>query len=419
MFRNRFKEPIKFIPLLSGLGIKAIAPSDFVFMDSVFTREEVRAAVWESDGDKSPGPDRYNFRFLQECWEFLEDDIFRFASEFHKTTKLPKSITASFIALIPKNLNPQCLNEYRSICLAGFLYKILSKILANRLKKVLPSVISHSQSGFVSGRQILDGVLALNEVIDLAKKEKKECFIFKADYQQAYDCVNWDILRSLFQKLGFGSNWCRWMEACIFNSSMSILVNGSPTQDFWAERGLSQGDPLSPFLFTLVVEILAGLVKKVETLCMFEGFIINTEVDVKILQFADDTIILGSGCWNYLRSIKSIFRGFELISGLKVNFFKSKIFGVNIKEESMEGASQFLCCCRDELPFKFLDISVGSNPRRCETWNPILQSLKKKLSNWKAGFLSIGGRVTLLNSVLSSIPIYTLSFYLIKEIIQI
>lgn len=109
---------------------------------------------------------------------------------------------------------------------------------------------------------------------------------------------------------------------------------------------------------------------------------------------------------------KSIFRGFDLISGLKVNFFKRNFFSVNVKEEFMAGPSQFLCCYSDELSFKFLGIYVGSNPKRCGTWNLVIQSLKKKLSNWKARLLSIGGRVTMLNSVLSSIPIYTMSFYI-------
>lgn len=107
---------------------------------------------------------------------------------------------------------------------------------------------------------MLDEVLALNEIIEHARKDKKECFIFKVNFQQTYDCVNWGFLRSLFQHFGFGEKWCNWMETCVFNSSMSILINGSLTKDFWVERGLRQGDSLSPFLFTLVAEGLAILV---------------------------------------------------------------------------------------------------------------------------------------------------------------
>lgn len=133
---------------------------------------------------------------------------------------------------------------------------------------------------------------------------------------------------------------------------------------------------------------------------------------------------MGIGKWTNLRSIKSIFKGFELILGFKVNFFKSKIYGVNLQEDFMCGASYFLCCCRGVLSFKFLGMSVGPNPMRCESWVPIVQSLKQKLSTWKAWFLSIGGRVILLNFVLASIPIYIMSFYkvsvkVVKDIIRI
>lgn len=115
-------------------------------------------------------------------------------------------------------------------------------------------IISPCQTAFVPGRQILDGVVVLNEIIDMSSREKREFLILKVDFEQAYDCVNWNHQRKMLTNFGFGSKWGRWMEACVFNSSMSILVNGSPSRDFKVERGLRQGDPQSPFLFTLVTE---------------------------------------------------------------------------------------------------------------------------------------------------------------------
>lgn len=132
---------------------------------------------------------------------------------------------------------------------------------------------------------------------------------------------------------------------------------------------------------------------------------------MRILQFADDMVLVGTRSWANLWSIKAIFRGFGLISGLKVNFCKSKIFGINVPEDFLNRASQFLCCSRDILPFKFLGIFVGLNPRRCNSWTSVVCNLKQKLSTWKARMISIGGWVTLLNSVLSNIPVITMSFY--------
>jgi hypothetical protein len=124
----------------------------------------------------------------------VKKDLMNFLAEFHEKATLPKVVTASFFTLIPKKDHPQDLFDYRPICLIGSLYKILSKILANRLKKVLGKLISSCQSAFLPQRQILDGLLVLNEVIDLAKRRKDNCPLFKVDFERAYDTVSWGFL---------------------------------------------------------------------------------------------------------------------------------------------------------------------------------------------------------------------------------
>ncbi|RZB71032.1 LINE-1 retrotransposable element ORF2 protein [Glycine soja] len=337
---------------------------------------------------------------------------------------LPKAITASFLALIPKVNSPQNLKEYRPICLIGCLYKILSKVLASRLKKVIAKLISPCQSAFISGRQILDGVLMINEVVDLAKRRKDECLLFKVDFEKAYDSVSWSFLTYMLNKMGFDKRWIGWIQACVFSSSMSVLVNGSPTDEFTAHKGLRQGDPLSPFLFLIVAQGLSGLVQKASQVGNFDGYQVADGLNLSLLQFADDTILLGKGSWKNLWSIKTIFRSFELVSGLRVNFHKSKLIGLNINEGFLESASIFLSCCMTLIPFKFLGVPVGANPRRRSTWKPVVDSMRAKLSCWRGRNLSIGGKVTLINSVLSSLPLYFFSFFkapkvVIKELTQI
>ncbi|PNX71591.1 cysteine-rich receptor-like protein kinase, partial [Trifolium pratense] len=212
----------------------------------------------------------------------LSEGFIHQGDEFHEKVALPKVVTASFFILIPKKDHPQDLFDYRPICLIGSLYKILSKVLANRLKKVLGKLISSYQSAFLPQRQILDGVLVLNEVIDLAKRRKDNCLLVKVDFERAYDTINW----------GFSEGWLKWMRACIFESSISILVNGRPIEDFKVGRGLHQGDPLSPFLFLIVVG-LASMVKKAVDVVRLRGFKVNANLHFQLLQFADDTIIMG------------------------------------------------------------------------------------------------------------------------------
>lgn len=142
-------------------------------------------------------------------------------------------------------------------------------------------------------------------------------------------------------------------------------------------------------------------------------------VEYNILQFADDTILVGDGSWHNLWSIKALLRGFELVSELSVNFIKSKLYGLNISNDFIQSASHFLSCFMDYILFKFVGIPVGFNHRRIATWRPIVDNLKKKLCSWKGKFLPFVGRVSLINSVLSNLPIYFLCFFrALKKVVK-
>ncbi|XP_058762006.1 uncharacterized protein LOC131635401 [Vicia villosa] len=221
-----------------------------------------------------------------EMWKkmYIKENLLRQKSrDFHKYGRLSKAIISSFLTLIPKCDNPLGLDEFRPICLVGCVYKVISKLLASRLKRVLDPIVSVNQSAFVPGRLLLDGVLVANEVVDHAKKSKQKCLMFKVDFEKAYDSVSWIYLKSVMNRMGFGIRWMKWMDATVFSSWMSVLVNGSATRDFKVDRGLRQGDPLSPFLFVLAAEGLAGLVNKVLFAGEYCGYKMGRECVVDLL----------------------------------------------------------------------------------------------------------------------------------------
>ena len=201
--------------------------------------------MWDCGSDKSPGPDGLNFKFIKSFWHTMKSDILRFLDVFYANGRFPKGCNASFIALIPKKADPQALNDYRPISLIGCVYKIVSKMLANRLKKVMPFIIDERQSAFIRGRHLLHSVIIANEVVEEAKRSQKSCLVFKVDYEKAYDSVSWEFLKYMLVRLGFYPKWIHWMEGCLSSASVSILVNGSPSAEFTPQRGLRQGDPLA------------------------------------------------------------------------------------------------------------------------------------------------------------------------------
>ncbi|CAJ2678325.1 unnamed protein product [Trifolium pratense] len=412
-FESHFRASNVDRPGVEDLQFKRLNHVEYGSLIKPFTEAEVKSAVWDCDSFKSPGPDGINFGFIKDFWTEMRGDIMRFISDFHRNGRLAKGINSTFIALIPKVDSPQRLNDFRPISLVGCLYKILAKVLANRLRLVIGSVISEAQTAFVKDRQILDGILVANEVVDEARRSKKELLLFKVDFEKAYDSVDWGYLDDVMGRMSFPALWRKWIRECVCTATASVLVNGSPTDEFSLKRGLRQGDPLSPFLFLLAAEGLNVLMEAMVAQNLFTGYSISEHgsISVSHLQFADDTLLLGVKSWANVRALRAGLVLFETMSGLKVNFNKSMLVGVNISDSWLSEAASVLCCKVGKIPFLYLGLQIGGDPRRLSFWDPVLNRIKNRLSGWKSRFLSFGGRLVLLRSVLTSLPVYALSFF--------
>ncbi|GJW24668.1 RNA-directed DNA polymerase, eukaryota [Tanacetum coccineum] len=410
-FRSRFDKPLLNRALLDLNFTNSLTNEQKEDLEQDITKEEVKRAVWDCGVDKSPGPDGFSFYFYRHFWSMIEDDVFGAVEYFFINGDIPNGCNSNFIALIPKIIDANMVKDFRPISLIGSLYKIIAKLLANRLVGVLSNLINEVQSAFVADRQILDGPFILNEVLQWCRKKRKHALIFKVDFEKAYDSVRWDFLDDVLDKFGFGVKWRNWIQSCLRSSRGSILINGSPTKEFQFFRGLKQGDPLSPFLFILVMESLHISFQRVVDAGLFNGINLSSTVNLSHLFYADDAIFIGQ--WNELNidTLVRVLECFFRASGLRINMSKSKIMGVNVEDAKVKIAANKLGCLVLKTPFTYLGTKVGENMHRKHAWNEVVEKVLSRLSRWKLKTLSIGGRFTLLKSVLGSMPIFHMSIF--------
>nr|GEW60206.1 RNA-directed DNA polymerase, eukaryota, reverse transcriptase zinc-binding domain protein [Tanacetum cinerariifolium] len=277
--------------------------------------------------------------------------------------------------------NHMVISDFRPISLIGAQYKIIAKVLANRLAKVIDSVIGHEQSAFIKNRQILDGPLMVSEVIQWCKRKKSKLLIYKIDFEKAFNSISWDYLLQVMCFMGFNDTWIKWISGCLFSVTSSILINGSPICEFNINRGLRQEDPLSPFLFIIAMEVLH----------------VALEDDIAARLYRCE--------WSRdnIKSLVSILECFHRVSGLKIKYHKSNLFGVGVPFDEVSRAALITGCNVIQTPFSCLGLPIDCNMANVKNWDPIVDKFSKRLSKWKSSMLSIGGRATLISSVLGSI----------------
>lgn len=378
-------------------------------LTSIPKTEEIKNVVFSLDGDSAPGPYRYPCHFYHTFWHIMGNDVVKSTQFFFTNNHIMPNLNYNLLILIPKVPQADKLDNFRPIALANFQFKIITKILADRLGSIASLIISEYQRGFIPGRHIQDCIVTASEVVNLLhKKSFGGSIALKIDIRKAFDTLNWDFLLHVLRCFGFNHCFCRWIHTILHSVKLSMSINGKSVGFFSCTRGVRQGDPLSPLLFCLAEEVIS----KDLHIMMEEGKLsqIQASRGLKVPShclYADDILIFCKGTLSNIRNIMKLFSDYGDYSGQIINNGKSKFYTSSLSLSRQAAIASVTGFCYGSLPFVYLGVPLFKGMPKTIYLKPIFNIIKAKLGAWKG----IIGRVQLVNSVISSMLVYTFHVY--------
>ena len=212
--------------------------------------------------NKAPGPDGFSAEFYQQFWDVIKGDLMCMFHDLHKGDIPLFSLNFGVITLLPKINDATRIQQFRPICLLNVSFKIFTKVATLRINSVADHIISPTQTAFMRGRNILEGVVILHETIHELHQKNQSGIILKIDFEKAYDKVNCNFLLQSFRMKGFSSKWIEWIKSFISGGSVAVNINDEVGPYFQTKKGVRQGDPLSPILFNIVADMLTLFINR-------------------------------------------------------------------------------------------------------------------------------------------------------------
>ncbi|XP_060969794.1 uncharacterized protein LOC115713245 [Cannabis sativa] len=367
--------------------------NDFLLRD--FTKEDVYFTLKSMASDKSPGLDGMSAMFYHHHWHIVGNLVSSVVLHILNDNGDPTIFNKTLLTLIPKVKKPTTMKDFRPISLCNVVYKLVSKMIIYRFKYVLPLVISETQSAFLPNRLITDNVLVAFEMIHSLKHRKhgnKGYAAIKLDMSKAFDRVEWSFLAAVMGKMGFNIRWISLIMRCLHTTSFSFNLNGSVVGSITPQRGLRQGDPLSPYLFLICSEGLSRLLQYEERVGRLKGYAVSRRAPtISHLFFADDSLLFCQADDRSCGSIKRALNIYHRASGQELNLDKSVMsFSPNTPPLVQHSFQNILGMPISDCHEKYLGLPAYSERDKKQLFADIKERIWKLMNSWNDKLFSIG-----------------------------
>lgn len=373
---------------------------------------EIREVIFHMPSNKAPGPDGYTMEFYKAAWPVIGPDIVTAVQSFFVFGFLPKGVNATILSIIPKHEEAITIRDYRPIACCNLLYKVISKIIANRLKHLLPEAIEPNQSAFVKGRLLLENVLLATELVkDYHRDSVSSRCAIKFDISKAFDTIQWSFVVQVLRVMNFPERFVEWIHTCISTASFSVSVNGDLAGFFTSSRGIRQGCSLSPYIYVIINNVLSKMLNAAAARGDFGYHPRCSAVGLTHLSFADDILVFSDGKAESIRGILNSFQQFAAVSGLCINISKSSVFVAGEEKENLAQAVMSNGLSVDTLPIRYLGLPLTTKTMTRSDYEPLVDKIRGRLLSWSSKSLSFAGRLQLIKSVISSISNFWCSVF--------
>ena len=393
---------------LDHLELPQLNDHEQALCEGPLTQTEILNALKTCKNNKSPGTDGLPAEFLKFFWVDIKDFLVNALNYSYDIKKLSNTQRAGLITLIPKKgKDTLSLKNWRPITLLNQDYKLATKAIAKRLCSVLPKLINPDQTGFLKERYIGENVVKILNIMDYLTESNEAALLLSADFEKAFDSLEWDFVEYTLKKFNFGDSLIRWVKIFYNEITTQVSNNGWVTNIFKPSRGSRQGCPLSPYIFILCAEILSALLKTDESI---HGIHVGHKTFL-VSQYADDTLVTIQYSENCLKQVIKVFEIYARYSGLRVNYDKSEIMPLGRIKYVYEILVPECNFHWTQGPIRSLGIDLCHRTEDLIKLNysKALKKVENTVNVWGKRYLTLYGKVTIINSLIIPKLVYLLS----------